>query len=455
MKNETIDAESSEPIDLPDGIYFDLDEETYHRLERLSCSGIQSLMVSAGNFWVDSWLNPDRAERDTNTHARILGRLYHTARFEPDMVDKRFVRDLDAADMPPTCLMNDIEVRAAIKEMQPQKEDYPDALFTDTEVKAELKAMGQPASKAGEKAGDRISRLKAIGCERLIWADIIGTWEIDNGPISGPAGESSYERAVRLESYGYDGKIWALEVERFNEALEGRTPIKAMYWDQVIVDMKRIHSNPEIADYVQGGEPEVSILWTCPTTGIKMKSRIDYLKPDMFTDFKTFDNVQRKEIEQLLPDLFRYNRYYIQAALYWQVTEIIRSGELQIQDATKKSQRQLIEKIQNRKHPMHVWYVFQEKNGIPNLYACEFSVFSVHPSHDLNAIGADEDASERAKRSLTDHTTVYLKARNKIDLAKELFLNCKEVYPDGTPWYPLKPIRKVDDGSFSTYWLEE
>ena len=90
--------------DLPDGIYFNLDERVYHALPRLSASGINNLLVSPATFWNESWLNPDK--KDEDTPARILGRAYHTARLEPHKFDTQFVCELD-------------------------KEDYADGLTTD------------------------------------------------------------------------------------------------------------------------------------------------------------------------------------------------------------------------------------------------------------------------------------------------------------------------------------
>lgn len=375
---------------LADGIYFDIEEKDYHAIARLSSSGMQSILVSPGTFWADSWMNPGKEDRDNDTDARILGRAYHAARFEPEEFEKKFCRDL-------------------------AMEDIPDVLTNDTMIKEQLEKIGQPKTKAGENVLDRAERLKAMG---------------------------------------YGGPIWHLERAKFEESLDGRTPIKGKYYDQILQDMGRIKCNPEIAEHFEGGCAEVTVLYTDPDSGIAMKCRLDYLKPKSFTDLKTFENTQRKNLDQCITDAFRYNRYYIQAASYWQVTELIRTGQVIVAPgrATAK-QAALIEAIRAQPHPLRCWYVFQEKKGVPNLLAYEFRIFQTHPSARANEIGASEEGVERARAGMTDHTMIYRKAAAEIQLAQIAYLNCKEAFGDDE-WFVLNPVREISDDSFSLYWLE-
>lgn len=390
---ELLEAEKkSELANLEDGVYFDFPEDDYHSLARLSSSGIQSILVSPATFWADSWLNPDKPFRDDDTPARLLGRAYHTARLEPEYLHKRFVCDLGKEDMP------------------------EGSLLTDAAVKAKLKEMEQPQTKAGEDA---------------------------------------FTRAARLCEMGFpSSKIFAIQRAVFEEGLEGRSAIKKEFWDQLIQDMKRIHGNPEVAQFLTGGQPEVTILWTDPETGIKMKCRIDYVTSEFFTDFKTFANAMRKPLEQMIMDAFTYSRYYIQVSFYLMMTEIIRSKKIGVQGSATDEQRELIDQIQQRKNPLVPWYVFQEKNGVPNLLAYEFVAFHEHGSHAANDQGGDEDGTETMRQILTNPTAIFHKAMIEIDHAKHTFLTYQEVYEEGDPWHPINPIRKIDDSSFRPYFLD-
>lgn len=98
-----------------DGLYFGLDEETYHAEPRLSSSLMKWLRVSPADFWVRSWLNPDRVE-DEDSGARLIGKAYHRRILEGR---EAFLRDyaamLDRADYPEAIAGNDA-LREACKE---------------------------------------------------------------------------------------------------------------------------------------------------------------------------------------------------------------------------------------------------------------------------------------------------------------------------------------------------
>lgn len=376
----------------PDGIYFDLPEAEYHALPRLSSSGIQKMLVSPATFWADSWMNPDKEEEtDDEPVFRRVGRAYHCARFEPEDLDKRFVRELVKDDMP------------------------EHALTTDTEIKAALKELGEAQTKAGESVLDRAKRLAAI----------------ENAP------------AV---------PIWHVELEAWQETVNGREVIPPKYWREIERDVSRIHKNPEIAEHLTDGQAEVSILWTDETTGVQMKARLDYLKRKSYTDFKTFDNSRGVHLEQAITNAFRYNRYYVQAAVYWQAVELIRRKFVTIQGKATGAQKSLVNEITQNPVPMAAWYVFQEKRGIPNLLAREFMVFNLHPATAYAA--PDEEAKEEALQKYGTHTLIYRKAQAEITWAQKTLKTMLEIYGPDQPWYPTNALGRIEDDNFNLNWLE-
>jgi len=377
---------------MKDGIYFGMDDKDYHAVERLSSSGMQSIMVSPATFWVDSWMNPDKEERDTDTPARILGRAYHCARFEPHLFELNYCRDLE-------------------------KDDLPDALKTATEIGAALADAGQAKTKAGESVQDK---------------------------------------AHRLLDTGYEGQIWHVERALFEQNLAGRTPLAGHIWGALVEDMRRIHDNPEILEKMSGGQSEVAIFYTCPESGIEMKSKIDFLAHDRFVDFKTFENSMRKELHQCIIDAIKYNRYFVQFVAYWQAVELVRTGVVDIapgQDVSDE-QKELIDNIRARENPLECWYIFQEKKGVPNLLAYKMPSVTVHKSHEVSLLGATKEGAEKAKQALSSKSALFRKGEVSIQHAKIQFLRCMEIY-GVNPWFTPKPLRDVSDMDFPPWWLEK
>lgn len=122
------------------GIYFDLDEETYHAAEGLSCSGIKHLTVSRLNYWHRN-LNPDR-EPEEDTGARRFGKAVHSFALEPDRFGRAFAMKLSP-------------------------DDFPGALVTADDMKVFLEANGLP--KTGKKKSDLVDRIVTSGLPAIIW----------------------------------------------------------------------------------------------------------------------------------------------------------------------------------------------------------------------------------------------------------------------------------------------
>lgn len=382
-----------EATDLPDGIHFDLDEATYHGLPRLSASGICKMLISPATFWAQSWLNPDRPE-GAESAWRDIGRAYHCARFDPEKLAERFVRDLVKEDMP------------------------EGALLTDAEIKDALKELGEAQTKQGETVLMRAARLRLA------------------------------QRAAGVDQ----SPVWHLERDIFEEENKDRVAITPKAWAEIEVDAKRLRQNPEIAEHLSGGIGEVSVLWTDEASGVKMKARIDYLKPASFSDFKTYDNTRGIQFDQIVPNAFRFNRYYVQAVLYWQAAELIRAGSVAIEGEATEAQRQLVEAIRANPRPMRVWYVFQEKNGIPNLFAREFCIFIPHLSLEANA--SDDETAQRMADLYSDPTVIGRKGALHIQWAQRTFNQMREIYEDGTPWFPINAISRIEDSDFNANWLD-
>ncbi len=369
---------------MKDGIYFGMSDADYHAIPRLSASGIKNILVSLPYFWAKSWMNPHRKHNDDDTPARILGRAYHAAIFEPETLAGRFVPE-------------------------PDWSGYSDLLETDTAVKGRLKELGQTQSKAGENALDRAYRLREMSPD-----------------------------AVQIKSI--------IQAE-FNGDLDDRQSIGRQYWDQMQRDMQRIKDNPEIFEMVTGGASEVTILWTCPDTGVPMKARIDKLKTDCFVDLKSFDTSTNKPVNQALVDTIKFNRYYLSMRLYQ--TAIMQARDLQAYGPMDAEAEAVLERLwDGPATPMPAYLFFQEKSGVPNLLLRRLKLQTYPEGVDEQSIGAEDHSHAH-----TD-SVFCRKADMEIAWAKRQFLDAQELYGAGE-WYPFDMIGEVTDEHFNSYWLDE
>lgn len=370
---------------MKNGIYFDLPEAEYHAIDRLSASGIKDLLVSAPTYWARSSMNPDREAEETDTLAQILGRAYHCAMFEPDAFDERFYSEADPAN-------------------------WPEALMTDAAVCRALKDLEETQKKSGELALERAERLARVDPGVAIWSLI--------------------ERDVEIEADG--GQL-----------------IAPRYYRQIERDMDRIKENPELYDMLTSGFSEVSILWTCPQSGIDMKVRLDQLSESAFIDMKSFVNSMRKPIAQALSDNIRFNRIYVQAKVYQDAVDAIAAQSLEVVGEAPAGAAELVKGIASRGAAPHkAVFFFQEKGGVPNLLMRTLRMYDLPEGVDAQAIGAAQDDFKRSA------TALCRKAAIEIGCAKALYQNSLEVYGRGV-WYPLDMVGEVTDNDFSGYWLEE
>lgn len=234
---------------MKDGVYFDMPEEEYHALQRLSASGIKQLHITVEDFWARSWMNPRHEVEETD--AMKFGSAYHKRILEgKEKFYQEYYSELDKADFGDELLVTSEDIKEELR-------------------KLELKISG--------KKQDLIDRLLTVFPDTKIWDELVDMNDLENlGKISLPA--------TTIEQIEYA----ALFIER----------------------------HPVISKAFQGGYPEVTVLWTDEATGVKMKSRFDYLKIAATVDLKTFSNSQQKAIHTAIHHAFGYNKYHTQMSVY-------------------------------------------------------------------------------------------------------------------------------------------
>lgn len=380
--------------DIADGIYFSLPEATYHKLPRLSASGISNLMVSPATFWARSWMNPEKEEDEAPTHAQILGRAYDVAFLEPDRFSELFVRLVDPEDF---------------------------ELSTHAAIKAKLKELGAPQTKEGEGVLEAAFRLRDLG-------------------------------------YGKPIYHIAKEAQDDNIKQTGRTPIRGDYFDQVISDAERLHADETIQQLVAGGFAQVSILWTdeagirwktrldylSPEAIIDLKS------------FENGSNkpVDRCIADAVRYNRYYIPAFiYWQA-----VERLRASADVQratfLRDATPNQQRLIGEICNGERGPLEFWWVFIEKSGVPNILARQFRMTTdPHPHHLYQA--PDADSREAFRLKMQRPARLVEKARLEVENAVRTYRSAMDVWGTEQPWGSLQPVGEIGDEDFAPYWLEE
>lgn len=79
----------SEP--LAPGIYLGLDDSIYFADPAVSCSDIKKLLRSPAEYWLSSWMNPERDDPEKlQRDPMAQGKVFHTMLLEPEEFDERY-----------------------------------------------------------------------------------------------------------------------------------------------------------------------------------------------------------------------------------------------------------------------------------------------------------------------------------------------------------------------------
>jgi len=100
--------------------------------------------------------------------------------------------------------------------------------------------------------------------------------------------------------------------EAFKAAHPGRTILKAAEYQEALAIRDAVRGHKVADRILSGGEPERTITWDDPETGIPCKGRVDYLRPDGFVDLKTSANLDERRFQNTAHDL----GYHMQIAFY-------------------------------------------------------------------------------------------------------------------------------------------
>lgn len=275
----------------------------------------------------------------------------------------------------------------------PDQADYPNALVSADDLKARCAELD--LKKGGSKK-DLAERIREADPDAEIWDDILSKWGKDN------AGKTAlpYQQVF--------------EIERQAKIVEMQDAARKAF---------------------AGGCPEVSLFWIDPETGIRMKSRADYLKVRALVDLKTFTNPMSMPIDTAIARSVANYKYHIQASVYLDgiehVKELYRQKGAACIHGNAPSKEWLNAFAQPGPHAF--FFVFLEVGDVPNVRVREYRQTETY---------AQSGAS----------TNLYWQAGQAgYRLAVERYKACMDTYGPDVPWVDAQPARPFTDDEMPQY----
>jgi hypothetical protein len=423
----------------PAGLYFGMPDDVYHALPALSNHGIKLLAASPMIFWSRTpWLSPKKQREVAEKLAEeqqhhIIGKAYHCLIMEGrDEFNRRFVVGLDPADYP-NALVHTDQIKAAImrhtetvpvKPCSARKDELLDQLRRLIEVNGP--PLSNPEVLDAYKVDDLKTHIRTFTCEQPVkpWAKVADTM---------PDSEEEYQRQCvkadwikQLLELEPEAEIFDVLQQRHFAEHAGKSIITFEQSEQLEIAAAMIARDPEVQDAFKGGYAEVTIIWYCEKTGVPMKARLDYLKPDEIVDLKTVGNQRDRSIEQAIRFEIAGYHYNFQPIVYFEAVEAARelvrkhgASVVNSFDLSPEAHQDRVEftlKWAKSKAPVEFLWVFQQKGDAPITRGVRF------PRTGL----------------------VHTETDFWIDRAKRHFIQFSEVY--GTaPWLDVKPIYTIAD----------
>jgi len=283
-------AEPFTPAMLPDapalpapGIYFGMPEEEYHALPALSSHGVQTFIASPMLYWATAtWLSEaarkreaeEAARQDVRT-ARTIGKAYHCRLLEGE------------------------EAYAARYAVALSPAECEGALESTDQIKAAIAAKdAKPVSKVPDTLPD--------------------------------GGE--YQRAARKEDWiaqlltlDPEAKVLARLQQAHAERHAGKLFIPADAHEQIEIAARMIEADDEKRHALNGGYPEVTLIWHCHETGVPMKARCDRLKLRAIVDLKSIANKGMLPLDLAIRSAVGSYHYNVQPSIYVEGVQAVRA----------------------------------------------------------------------------------------------------------------------------------
>lgn len=190
-----------------------------------------------------------------------------------------------------------LEGRQALRERfisSPTKEDFPGCLITADDLKDHCETLG--LKKTGSKS-ELVARVRERDQTIIIWDEVIELFDRQRGP----------RRVLSAKVLG--------QIEQAAQWMQADAQLAAAMEDGTI----------------RAGISELSIFYTNPGNGVKLKARLDKVLAGAFIDLKSFSRQRDESLEQsVIRAIIRF-RYDLQAAAYlraWRYARMLHEAGL-------------------------------------------------------------------------------------------------------------------------------
>jgi hypothetical protein len=134
--------------------------------------------------------------------------------------------------------------------------------------------------------------------------------------------KAKYVKAPDVDKRTNVGKSTLAEFLKHNI---GKTLLDPDDFDRIQKMTEEIYSHPTASKLLSGGEAERSLIFDIEKYGIRMKSRVDYLKGNLITDLKTCEDASADGFQRSVAAY----RYHVQAGVYSSALTALTGSELQ------------------------------------------------------------------------------------------------------------------------------
>lgn len=132
----------------------------------------------------------------------------------------------------------------------------------------------------------------------------VHTWTLGNGPA-----------VVLFPGTGKNPEAWQKEDDKTTVAklrAEGKVPLRPSDYAAAKAMVASVKAHPIAGKLLTGGQPERTLIWRDPATGVLCRAKADWLRPDGIVDLKTAESAD----EVALSKAAHNHGYAIQAPFY-------------------------------------------------------------------------------------------------------------------------------------------
>lgn len=272
--------------DLIEGLYSDLPNDVYHSLSAFSSSLIKELVKNTpAHVYRNYFSDIDRKRTTAQRNTLDTGTYGHELILEPEGFYDRYFR-------------------------VPLKVDFPDALSTAAEIKAELKNAGIKCT--GTKA-ELVERARA----ELPHIDIFDAI-LEDAIEKGAGKQALAEAQARLNSKACSSLLTAFDDGALSHVTH-KSPIDGLVWDDAHRIQQTFLTHARAKKLISNGFAELTMIARDADTGLMLKVKFDYINEmAIASDVKTTRSANPRKFAMQCRDL----AYDVQAEFYKYVANL-------------------------------------------------------------------------------------------------------------------------------------